>query len=328
MSPLRALRQVRVSRLQAKLLAIVGSALAIAAMVALGGLTRVYDAAKDVERISREDYESQIGIVRIEVAFREQVKAWQNLVMRGGDAGMRENYWNAFRESENGVRDAIADARDATKHRKVAAALAAFAAAHAEAGEAYRRAFADAVRSGWNIDAVDKAGAGLDRGPAERLEEAEAVAKQQGAEMVGGTVASGRRAYEMSIGALLVTVLAGLVGLWFYTRRALLAPMAAAASHAERIALGDLTASIDVRSRDEAGQLLAAFASMNQGLAHVVTQVRAASDAVVSAAGEVDADMTDLSPRTEQQASSFQEPSASTQQLSSTVRQNADNARA
>ena len=324
---LAALRNVRVSRLQAKLLAIVGVALALAAAVALAGLTRVYGTAKDVERISRQDHESQIGIVRIELAFRTQVKAWQNLVMRGGDPEMRENYWNAFRESENSVRDSIADARDATKHADVARALDAFAAAHHEAGEAYRRAFADAVRSGWNIDSVDKAGGGLDRGPSERLEDAEGLAQQRGAELVGAAVASGRRAYRVAMGAILVAVLGALVGLWFYTRGALLAPIAAAASHAERIARGDLTARVEARSRDEAGQLLATFARMSEGLARVVTQVRAAADAVVQASGEVDAGMTDLSQRTEEQASSLEETAASMEELSGTVRQNADNAR-
>jgi len=327
MGILAAIRHVRVSRLQVKLLAIVGAALAIAAAVALAALTHVYGTTKEVERIARESHESQIGIVRTEVAFRDEVKAWQNLVMRGSDPGMREIYWTAFREAENSVRDSTADARAATRDGRVARALDGFAAAHAEAGEAYRRAFAAGVQGGWNIDAVDKAGGGLDRGPSDRIEEAEALAQQQGAQLVNAAVTSGRRAYEIAMGGILATMLAALVGLAFYTRRTVLAPIAAAASHAERIALGDLTARTQATSRDEAGQLLATFARMTEGLGQVVTQVRDAADAVVTASGEVDAGMADLSQRTEEQASSLEETAASMEQLSGTVRQNADNAR-
>ena len=326
MNPLRALGRIRVSRLQAKLLAIVGVAMAVAVAVALGALTRVYGTAKDVERISREDYETQLGIVRGEVAFKTQVKEWQNLVVRGGDPAMRDNYWSAFLDAEKSVHDFVADARAATKHPDVAQALDQFLAAHVAAGEEYRRAFEAAKQGGWNMDAADKAAAGLDRGPSDRLEEAEAIAQQRGAQLVGEAVGSGRRAYEVAIAAILAALLAAIVGVWFYSRRALLVPITTAASHAERIARGDLTAKIEATSRDEAGQLLDAFARMNEGLARVVTQVRSAAEAVVDASGEVAAGMTDLSQRTEEQASSLEETAASMEQLSGTVRQNAENA--
>ncbi len=326
MNPLRALRHLRVSRLQAKLIAIVGVAMAVAVAVALGALTRVYGAAKDVERISREDYETQLGIVRGEVAFKTEVKEWQNVVMRGADASMRDNYWNAFLDAEKSVHDFVADARGATKHPDVAQALDQFLAAHAQAGEGYRRAYLAARQGGWNIEAADKAAAGLDRGPSDRLEEAEAIAQQRGAQLIGEAVGSGRRAYGIAIAAILAALVAAIVGVWFYSRRALLVPIMAAASHAERIARGDLTAKIEGTSRDEAGQLLDSFARMNEGLARVVTQVRSAAEAVVGASGEVAAGMTDLSQRTEEQASSLEETAASMEQLSGTVRQNAENA--
>ena len=327
LSPLRALRKIRVSRLQAKLIAIVGIAMAVAVGVALAALTRVYGTAKDVERISRDDYETQLGIVRGEVAFKTEVKEWQNVAMRGGDASMRDTYWQAFLDAEKSVHDFIVDARDATKHRDVAQALDQFLAAHAEAGEGYRRALEAAKQGGgWNVDVADRAAAGLDHGPSDRLEEAEAIAQQRGAEVVANAVGSGRRAFEIAVGAILAALLAAIVGVWFYSRRALLVPIMAAAAHAERIARGDLTAKIEPGSRDEAGQLLDAFARMNGGLAQVVTQVRAAAEAVVDASGEVAAGMTDLSQRTEEQASSLEETAASMEQLSGTVRQNAENA--
>jgi methyl-accepting chemotaxis protein-1 (serine sensor receptor) len=329
MSPLRALRALRsfrISRLQAKLLGIVAAGLAIAVVVALAALTRVYGTAKDVERISREDFETQLGIVRSEVAFKTQVHEWQSAMLDAGDKAMLENHWNAFVEAEKSVHDFAADARASTRHPEVAQALDAFLATHATIGESWRRAF-DGLRKTGDVRAAAAAAADLDRGPAERLEEAEAIAQEQGSRMILRAIDSGTRAYRIAIGTILVASLAAVIAVWVFTRRALLAPIAAAAGHAERIARGDLTAEIRASSRDEAGQLLAAIGRMNDGLADVVSQVRASAEAVVNASGEVSAGMTDLSQRTEEQASSLEETAASMEELSSTVRQNADNAR-
>ncbi|MDG0813665.1 HAMP domain-containing protein [Cohnella rhizosphaerae] len=51
---------------------------------------------------------------------------------------------------------------------------------------------------------------------------------------------------------------------------------------AERIASGDLTRQIDVSSKDETGQLAAAFRRMNDNLNEVVSNIQAASDQVAA----------------------------------------------
>ena len=325
MKLLAAVRSIRVSRLQAKLLAIVAVALAIAALVALAALTRVYGAAKDVERISAIDFETQLNIVRSETAFRTQVQKWQNVLLRAGDAAMRQNDWDAFLEAEKTVRDFASAARGATRHPEVAQALDDFLGSHREAGDGYRRAYAALGTEG--VAGAIRASGGLDRGPAERLEEAESVAQERGSQLINGAVASGGRAYRIAIGATLAAAFLALVAVWIFTRRALLAPIAAAAAHAERIARGDLTATGESGSRDEAGPLLAAIGRMNDGLAAVVSQVRDSAEAVAAASGEVSAGMTDLSQRTEEQATSLEETAASMEELSGTVRQNAEHAR-
>jgi methyl-accepting chemotaxis protein len=113
---------------------------------------------------------------------------------------------------------------------------------------------------------------------------------------------------------------------WYFFRRAVLAPMGAAVKFAERIAQGDLTAEVSARTNDEAGQLLKALEAMKGSLGEVVLQVRSSAEAVVTASSQVAAGTTDLSQRTEEQASSLEQTAASMEELASTVRQNADNA--
>ena len=105
------------------------------------------------------------------------------------------------------------------------------------------------------------------------------------------------------------------------------APVARALAIAETVAAGDLTSRIDITSRDELGQLLAALKKMNDSLFDTVSTVRDGTDLIASASSQVAAGSLDLSARTEQQASALEETASSMEELTSTVKQNAENAR-
>lgn len=124
----------------------------------------------------------------------------------------------------------------------------------------------------------------------------------------------------------LLVVLFGLVSGWLLIR-SIVGPINTALDAARRVASGDLTGDIVVNSTDEAGQLLDALKVMNNNLLNIVTEVRSATDNIVTASSEIAAGNQDLSSRTEDQASSLEETAASMEELTSTVRQNSDNAR-
>ena len=109
--------------------------------------------------------------------------------------------------------------------------------------------------------------------------------------------------------------------------RAIVVPLQAAVKIAGGVAQGDLTQKIEVRSNDETGRLMAALKDMNDSLVEIVTRVRAGTDTISTASGEIADGNLDLSSRTEQQAGSLEETASSMEELTSTVKQNADNAR-
>jgi len=104
-------------------------------------------------------------------------------------------------------------------------------------------------------------------------------------------------------------------------------PLAYAVRVAKQVAQGDLTARVEVRSKDESGELLAALRDMNTSLLDIVSRVRTGTAAIATASGEINSGNQDLSSRTEQQAGSLEETASSMEELTSTVKQNADNAR-
>ncbi|MEO8839164.1 MAG: methyl-accepting chemotaxis protein, partial [Herbaspirillum sp.] len=124
----------------------------------------------------------------------------------------------------------------------------------------------------------------------------------------------------------LLSVAIGGVCAWLITR-SIVRPLHDAVGLASRVAAGDLSEMIEVRTQDETGQLFQALKNMNESLAGIVSQVRLGTATITNASAEIAAGNMDLSSRTEQQASSLEETASSMEELTSTVKQNADNAR-
>ncbi|QOL49473.1 methyl-accepting chemotaxis protein [Massilia litorea] len=143
-------------------------------------------------------------------------------------------------------------------------------------------------------------------------------------EQVAGQVFDMSR--KLIIGALLLLVGVG-VALAVWMARMVARPLREAVSVAKRVAGGDLTAQIEVDSRDETGMVMSSLRDMNRSLALVVGQVRGSTDAIATASAQIASGNMDLSARTEGQASSLEETASAMEELTATVRQNADNAR-
>jgi len=142
--------------------------------------------------------------------------------------------------------------------------------------------------------------------------------------------AEGGRRYSSSrvliITLMLVSVVLGAAGAFLITRRlmrSLGGEPAYAVDIVNRIAAGDLSAQVEIRSGDSRS-LLFAMKTMRDNLAKIVTDVRGSTHVIASASGQIAAGNLDLSSRTEQQASSLEETAASMEELTSTVRQNSE----
>ena len=95
---------------------------------------------------------------------------------------------------------------------------------------------------------------------------------------------------------------------------------------ASSIARGDLSISIDTSHADK-GSLLMEVREMRNSLKDIVGQVRHGTETIGTASREIAAGNIDLSSRTEMQASSLEKTASAMEELTSTVKQNADNAR-
>src|SRR3569623_698965 len=109
--------------------------------------------------------------------------------------------------------------------------------------------------------------------------------------------------------------------------RSIVRPIAEVVKAAIALANGDLTAKIDVTTKDETGELLAAMRDMIANLSGIIANVRSAADNISSASEEVSATAQTLSQASSEQAASVEETSASVEQMSASITQNAENAK-
>jgi methyl-accepting chemotaxis protein len=149
-------------------------------------------------------------------------------------------------------------------------------------------------------------------------------------QLIDGAAASGRRLYEVSLWAssilvALVTLVTAVIA--FFVTRGITRPVLGVVRVAQRIAAGDLREAVEVRSRDEVGQLQAAMREMAQKLAQMISEVRCGADALSGAAGQVSATSQGLSQGTGEQAASVEETTSSLEQMSASITQNAENSR-
>lgn len=112
---------------------------------------------------------------------------------------------------------------------------------------------------------------------------------------------------------------------WVIAQR-VIKPLEGAAKVARQIAAGNLQIDIDTDQQGEVGNLYFYLDMMRKSLVGIATDVRSGAYATASTAAALETSNTNLSARTEDQAASLQETAASMEELTVTVKQNADNA--
>ena len=124
-------------------------------------------------------------------------------------------------------------------------------------------------------------------------------------------------------GVALVLALAAV----FVLRKSIVVPLNQAILIAETVASGDLSQEFESELGGDFGRLLQALGTMEDTLTDLVTRIKQDTDAVTASVVDIEQGNTDLSRRAEDQVTSLTQTAASMEQLTATVRQNAERAR-
>ena len=266
-----------------------------------------------------------------QVEFKIQVQEWKNILLRGGDAAAFQRYREAFVASGAQTRKELKQLQALMTGLQLdAAAVERAVQAHDALGVAYLAALQqyDGARAG-SAQAVDAQVKGMDREPTRQIDAIVAAIGKQSHSLMTQMTEQDEAAHHSATLAMLLTVLAtlliGSVTVWWLVR-SITRPLSAAVGIARQVAAGDLRAVVADSGRNEIGDLLRALKTMSANLASIVGRVRDGTEAIATASSEIASGNMDLSSRTEEQASSLEQTAASMIELTTTVRQNHDNA--
>jgi methyl-accepting chemotaxis protein-1 (serine sensor receptor) len=266
-----------------------------------------------------------------QVLFKIQVQEWKNILIRGNDPAQLDKHRAAFVKGGESTAaelkrlDALLDqlklstplVDDAIKTQNE------LIARYMDALKKYDSANPESAHV---VDALVK---GMDREPTKKIDDIVAYigseAKRLTVTMAEENSAAHRAALLAMGGTLLVTLVVGVVTVvWLI--KSITGPLDAAVSVAQTVAGGDLSSEVRVDSTDEIGDLLGALKLMQTNLSNIVGKVRTGTETIHGATVEIAAGNLDLSGRTEEQASSLEETAAAMVELTTTVKQNNENA--
>ncbi|MFN7954883.1 MAG: methyl-accepting chemotaxis protein [bacterium] len=133
--------------------------------------------------------------------------------------------------------------------------------------------------------------------------------------------ASQRNQLILVVSATLLGLLAAIV-----ITRSITAPLIRSVDVLKLVANGDLTAKLELDTKDEIGVMGAALDEAVGKMRDALTDVRSTADCVASGAQELSAASEEISSGAQEQASSLEETASSLEQITSAVKQNAENA--
>jgi methyl-accepting chemotaxis protein len=116
------------------------------------------------------------------------------------------------------------------------------------------------------------------------------------------------------------------VGFGIYMGRSTSKPIIEVGNFLKLVAKGDLTCRMEVKSKDEIGEMTTALNEMIDSLNEVVGDVTTAANNVGSGSEEMSATAQQLSQGATEQSASAEECTSSMEEMSSSIQQNADNA--
>ena len=255
-----------------------------------------------------------------QVEFKDQVQAWKNILIRGGDAAEFTKYSGNFDKSANATLADLdrlktslkAQGAPVDKIDDAQAALRELNGHYTTALKSYDAANPESYKL------LDQQVRGMDRAPSKKIDDIvdgiQAYAKATIATMRKDKEAAEQAERSKAVATFVVVLLVA-SGVTVWLARSITGPIHHAVKVARTVADGDLTHSIRVDRKDEIGMLLGALQHMQDSLAGIVARVRSGTDTISVATTEIADGNQDLAARTEEQASTVEETAASMDQF-------------
>ncbi|OIQ95518.1 methyl-accepting chemotaxis protein CtpH [mine drainage metagenome] len=275
-----------------------------------------------------------IAIENAHKQFKDQLQDWKNILIRGNDPASFDQYLTAFSEKEKKVDALLTTGTDLMQGLGLATGdLETLKSDHAALGARYRDALRHFDKTDPNTGkAVDKLVRGLSRQTGTAMDKTVSAVEKHYAENIDTEIRHNQARYESARNIFIALILAGLAlttTISIAIRSDLMGQLggepAYAAEVTRRIAAGDLTTVIEVRSGDDSS-LLVAMKQMRESLHDAISQILAAANQLADdatkmniASDQVSAGSDKQSEATSSMAAAMEEMAVSIQHVASSA---------
>ncbi len=256
----------------------------------------------------------------LQVAFKKQVQAWKDILLRGKDDASLTKYGQEFHSLAVEVQQSGAHLQGQVDDAEARAGLGSFAQQHALLDSQYEAALAGFVKDRDSARA-DAAVKGKDRPPTDALDGVvERLAKLSAS--VPAEVAA-RLRHEQMVLAVVLAFLWLALGVWSVVfARSLGRRMAASVQFVREIADGDLTVESPQDGRaDELGELIAAMSEMRDRLHEMAGSVQAVAAQLSIGAGQVSKSSAQIAHAVTEQRSQAEQVASALEEMTASVRE-------
>jgi methyl-accepting chemotaxis protein len=276
----------------------------------------------------------------IQLDFKKQVQEWKDTLLRGWDPQSLAKYEGNFFEREKAVQTGSSALAGQLTNPQLSKTLDEFRMAHQKLGANYREALAAFQSTGGkNFKLADSMVKGKDRAATDGIDTLVAGIQADAQASVTSLDAASNKEHWITLGA--ASILWIVLFAWAMVPvRVIVKPMTEAVELLEKVASGDMTRRLQVRTKDEVGQM---GVTLNKTLESVSELIRAIKEnaellsqsvgklseigvSVKSASEETSMQSQTVSAAAQQVSANLTTVAAATQEMSSSIQEIARNA--
>ncbi|MFC4258817.1 methyl-accepting chemotaxis protein [Marinobacter lacisalsi] len=306
----------------ARVLSVVVAANLLVAICALVYFSYSLNSNREYHALASEEMVHALEAENILNHFKTQVQEWKNVLIRGKDDNQRTKYWRQFQEQEAAIQRALDTLIPQLAEGEARTLMGQFRDAHQQMGRAYRKGFEDFTEADYDHRAGDQAVQGIDREPAQLIDEASSLIREQALNHASELNQSVSRNTTL-IGALMfLSIAAGTVICILIISHTVVRPVRTLTGQLHRLSEGDLSDPATLKRQDELGRLADAARSLHAFLADTgalmgrfAEQLATTSNSIRTNAQAVSDHSEQSHQRIEQIATAMNEMSATAQDV-------------
>lgn len=262
----------------------------------------------------------------IQIAFRQQVQEWKDILLRGKDPAMLDKYEKAFREQQKKVESSTHALLEHLRDPESKALLQSFLVSYQQLDPKYSASLAGFVTDK-DIHRADMGVKGIDRAPSALLEKLKVrlsdLAQRKYESQTSKVASASRTAFAVAIGSYLLLAVAGIL----LVRRLIVNRLYRTRDVLEQVAKGDLTQLLPVKGHDELDQMAEAFNQTVVALRSNVGDIRKTVSELAGTSSVLASAAKNISNEADKQSTSVQEISAAIEQISGSITLTSQNTR-